>query len=80
MDLRELVQQQYMTIFSIPGCFECDELRASLGDSVPPETFVKLDKTSPHYPEHKRQLVEMIGRDSFAFPQVFINGKCASGH
>jgi len=71
------VDDRPIMIFSLPHCPQCDELRAMLQSrGVPTEkVFMKWDKALPEYQSLKAQLIKMIGRSQFTFPQTFVRSK-----
>jgi len=71
------VDDRPITIFSLPQCPQCDELRAMLQSrGVPTEKiFMKWDKSLPEYQSLKAQLIKMIGRSQFTFPQTFVKSQ-----
>jgi glutaredoxin len=71
------VDDRPVVIFSLPHCPQCDELRAMLQSrGVPTEKiFMKWDKALPEYQSLKAQLIKMIGRSQFTFPQTFVNSE-----
>jgi len=66
-----------ITIFSLPHCPQCDELCAMLQSrGVPTEKiFMKWDRAMPEYQSLKAQLIKMIGRSQFTFPQTFVKSQ-----
>merc|ERR1712129_113523 len=71
------VDDRPIMIFSLPHCPQRDELRAMLQSrGVPTEKiFMKWDKALPEYQSLKAQLIKMIGRSQFTFPQTFVNSE-----
>mmetsp|Transcript_73905 Transcript_73905/g.142921 ORF Transcript_73905/g.142921 Transcript_73905/m.142921 type:complete len:298 (+) Transcript_73905:70-963(+) len=71
------VDDRPIVIFSLPHCPQCDELRVMLdGRGVPTaKIFMKWDKALPEYQSLKAQLIKMIGRSQFTFPQTFVKSE-----
>jgi len=71
------VDERPIMIFSLPHCPQCDELRCMLERrGVPVERiFMKWDKALPEYQSLKAQLIKMIGRSQFTFPQTFVKSE-----
>merc|ERR1712061_304118 len=75
------VDRQPMLVFSLPQCPQCDELRAMLDSrGLPTEKiFMKWDKAKPEYQSLKAQLIGLIGRSQFTFPQTFVQAEYQGG-
>merc|ERR1712159_930889 len=50
-------------------------LKAFLEERKLPYSFVKWDKADPEYPALRKQLVAVMQRDQFTYPQIFEHGK-----
>lgn len=71
------ISAQDMVVFSLPNCPQCDELREMLqARGLPVEKiFMKWDKAMPQYQSLKAQLIQLIGKTSFTFPQTFVHSE-----
>jgi len=72
-----IVEQHPMVVFSLPNCPQCDELCSYLVQKGLPveKIFMKWDKGKREYPALKAQLIRLMGKDRFTFPQTFINSE-----
>lgn len=75
--VKRWVEQQSMVVLSLPNCPQCDELRSMLvSRGIPVEkVFVKLDKAMAQYQSLKSQVIHLIGRSQFTFPQTFVRSE-----
>lgn len=75
--VKSWVERQPMVIFSLPDCPQCEELKELLHRrGVPVDAvFKKLDKAWPQYQSLKAQLIQLIGRSQFTFPQTFVRSE-----
>jgi glutaredoxin len=71
------VNSQPMVVLSLPQCPQCDDLREQLEERKLPtdDIFIKLDKAWPQYQSLKAQLIQLIGKDQFTFPQTFVRSQ-----
>lgn len=71
------VEQRPMVAFSLPNCPQCDVLRSHLeGRGLPVDrVFIKLDKAAAQYATLKAQLIELMGKSQFSFPQTFVRAE-----
>lgn len=87
------VDSRPMVVFSLSSCPQCDDLRGQLENLGLPvkDIFIKLDKAWPQYQSLKVQIIQLIGKEQFSFPQTFvhsgyegsfdeIDAKLAAGH
>jgi len=75
--MQKWIQKQPMVVFSLPNCPQCDELYGELERCGLPakDLFIKLDKAWPQYQCLKRQLIKLIKKEQFTFPQTFVRGE-----
>merc|ERR1712232_525391 len=75
--VKRQVEKVPMVVFSLPNCPQCDVLFNYLEQRGVPaaSVFVKWDKASEEYPALKAQIMQLIGRSSFSFPQTFISSE-----
>jgi len=71
------IDSRPMVVFSGTNCPQCEVLHSLLEQRGLPvgDLTIKWDKATPQYLSLKVQMIEILNRVQFSFPQVFIRGE-----